>query len=65
MYSGLFMFMLELELRDCVGGLEVAFPFVFWDFSGLCSMAEEVKVEVGSSSFSMCVGWTVQWVKSS
>jgi hypothetical protein len=38
MYSGLFMFMLELGLRDCVGGLEGAFPFVFWSFSGLCSI---------------------------
>jgi hypothetical protein len=40
-YSGLFMFMLELELRDSVGGLEGAFTFVFRGFSGLCSILEE------------------------
>ena len=55
------MFMLELELGDCVGGLESAFPFVFWGFSGSCSMVEEVEAEVDGSSCSMCGGWTVQW----
>jgi len=46
MCSGLFTFMLELELGDRVGGLEGAFPFIFCDFSGLSSMVEEVDVEV-------------------